>query len=53
MTSDKLFNFLTHLMTFHDLVMTMMPLSDDILMALMTIGRDILMNLMTLVKVLG
>ena len=51
MTSDDLSNFPTHLMTFHNLVMTT-TLGDDILKILMTLGHDILMTMMTLVKVL-
>jgi len=52
MASDNLSNCLTHLTTFHYLLMTLTTLGDDILMTLMTLGEDILTTLMTLMKVL-
>jgi hypothetical protein len=52
MTHDYAFNFLTHLMTFDDIMINLMALGDEMLTTLMTLGEDILMTLITLVKVL-
>ena len=47
MTSDNFSNFLTHLMTFHDLVMTLRTFGDNILTILKTISEDTLTALVT------
>jgi hypothetical protein len=52
MKINDLSNFLTHLKTFHNLVMTLTTLSGELLVTLMTLGEDILMTLTTLMKVL-
>jgi len=51
--SDALSNFLTHTMTFHNLMTTLTTRGDDILMTLTKLGEDILMALMLMTLALS